>query len=466
MRLSPRTILILTFLVYWGPSNLLSYLWGFLLFLLFYFFKREWLIVGGIYRSRALLYLLCFLAVFAASGLISIMLLNTPVNNLLWSFFTYGSTAFLVLALMGVPVKKSDLEVALNWAVYITVFQVLLGYIQMLSLQSFQTLNPFSGGKDAGDFFVGTTFNPGIGSFVAMKVSLIAIMYLPFWMEDKSVKKSLIMATLLVGWILASALFTILIGLVVIFWLLVVKRLMAAGVTFRMSKTIFLILIFGGVAIGIFAVVQRNNISYVTTSLRYAYATLMDIPTPGKESSRKIIYYKQSLGKLPFEHPVIWVAGLGPGNYSSRSAWMTSGEYLLHQPSYIKVTPSEFAQKYILNLWRRDMIGEKFKGAGSIMHQPFSTWLSVFIEMGFIALLFLILFFRKFYNAFSWLSSNQTDLFLSKIGLGLKMSLLYICALFFMENLFEYPLVMGQFFIFGCGALRLAEEQFGVRDAN
>src|SRR5207244_13583863 len=103
---------------------------------------------------------------------------------------------------------------------------------------------------------------------------------------------------------------------------------------------------------------------------------------------------------------------------------MVSDEYLKNQPAYIPVTPSEISKKYTLPIWSKNMINEKFKGAGSIMHQPFSTWLSVFAEMGIPALIFFFLMFHAFYRGFDTTIQTSEDAFVRNMRFGLKISLI------------------------------------------
>ena len=105
------------------------------------------------------------------------------------------------------------------------------------------------------------------------------------------------------------------------------------------------------------------------------------------------------------------------------------------------------------------MINVNFKGAGSIIHQPFSSWLSVFAEMGVFALLSFFFIFNPFYKGFGFALNTSKNVFTNQLAIGLKMSLVYIGLLFFIENLFEYPMVMGQFFVFACALIRVAEKK-------
>jgi hypothetical protein len=459
MKLSPKILANITLLVYWGPSNPLYYLWGFILFFFILFFKPEWVKTNGVFSRRIIGYVVLFIALFFISFFYNYSAQKSSINNLIWSILTYGSSLFILLALLMIPFKESDLKGIVMFSLYLSIFQVFLGYFQMLQFQHFQHINPFSGehGQTTGDYFVGTTFNPGIGSFVAVKMSLTAILFMPFWFAKKNLKNSIIVLLLFIGWVLASAIFTLIFGLIVIVWFFIVKKIMHSFTTFKLNKSVFYTVLIAIGAALIFAITQPDNISYIIASAEETYASITDkdviLPT------LKVIYYKKTFGELPKEYPMVNLIGVGPGNYSSRSAWLTSGEYLLEQPSYIPITPTPVAQKYTFSLWSKKLISADFPGAGSIIHQPFSTWVSVYAEMGIPALIIFFLIFRSFYSGFTMAQKTASGAFMQEYTLGIKMSLVYLGLLFFIENLFEYPLVMGQFFVFACAVIRVYENK-------
>jgi hypothetical protein len=324
---------------------------------------------------------------------------------------------------------------------------VAIGYMQMLQAQSFESLNPFSVlGPAAGDNFVGTTFDWGIGNLVAIKMSFMAIMFLPFWISERSLKNTVLLMVLLVGWILPSAIYTLLLGFIAIAVFFVGQEVVRTLSVSRMRTHIFFGLI-AGILIGIiFVYTQQENVRYTVESLKQVYTTLRNKDIV--QASRKMIYYRETLTELPVKYPRVLAVGVGPGNYSSRSAWLVSGDYLTEQPPYIKVTPSDIAKRYTIKLWGRRLISDEFKGGGSITNQPFSTWLSVFAEMGLLGLIALILIFGSIYRALNKGETSAVSAFDRNLNYGLRITVLYVVLLFFVDNIFEWPLVMAQFFVF------------------
>ncbi len=453
MRINARIIAYLTLVVHWGPSNALSYGWGFFILFFVLFVKPSWLFSHGVLGKKVVRYVLYFILIFALSTVANALLGNFSMNNLLWNCFTYGSTLCTLVVLFSLPFKEDDAPRIFWFSVYLTLFQVALGYFQMLYAQSFQSLNPFAVlGKAAGDLFVGTTFDVGIGNIVAIKISLTVLMFIPFWFSERNIRNSFILLFLLIGWVLPSAIYTLIIGFTVIVFYYVLGGLIKAFLTLRMPSTIFYALVTAVLLVGIFAYTQWENVEYTIESLRQVYTTAANKDVT--KTSGKVVYYREVFSKLPSDYPWFPLVGVGPGNYSSRSAWLVSGAYLEEQPNYISITPSAAAKKYLIPLWGREQISESSRGAGSITNQPFSTWISLFSELGIGAVMVLSLLFLKLDRAFRKTEQDGIDSFQRNLVLGLRMVILYFVILFFVDNLFEWPMVMAQFFVFAALTVR------------
>ena len=377
-------------------------------------------------------------------------------NNMLWSIFTYGSTLLTLIVFLSLPFREEDTRKIFWFSLFLTLFECGLGYYQMLAAQSFRSLNPFAVlGPAAGDNFVGTTFDVGIGNLVAIKMSLTALLFIPFWFADRSIRNSALLLLLMMGWILPSAIYTLLFGLLVVFFFFIAQGLVRAALTLKIPSTIFYATVTGVLLLVIFFYTQRNNVEYTIESLKQVYSTARNEDVT--QSSRKIIYIKEIFTKLPEDYPYFPMIGVGPGNYSSRSAWLVSGEYLEHQPDYIPVTPSEPARKYMIPLWSRKLITEEYKGGGSITNQPFSTWFSLFTELGIAAVILLCLIMLALYKSFDYAERKLNEPFYANLAIGLKMTILYLGLIFFVDNLIEWPIVMAQFFVFAALIVRRVE---------
>lgn len=411
-----------------------------------FLFKPSWVIPKTSNQVNVFKCVGLFLLTLILSFLLNYSFQNTSANNLLWTIITYGSSLTALIVFISLPYKRDDIRSILKFSIALTLFEIALGYYQMVAWTSFTTFNPFSLSAGAGDEFVGTTFDVGVGNQIAVKISVIALLFFPFWFSKKDFRNTTLLFLLVFGWLLPSAIYTLLAGLLVIFLYYFLSKILLAVRTLRLNLSIFFSAAIGVLLVIAFMTLQPGNISYVTVLLTRAYNTVLGNNTDSKLG--KVLYYKETLTSMIREYPHAFIIGLGPGNYSSRSAWLVSGAYLENQPTYIPITPSQAAKKYTLNIWTKDSITEAFPDASSISYQPFSTWLSVFSEFG-------ILGFLAFAGIFYFLSriivsvlKNTQDVHTRKVAMGTRIVFTYIVVIFFVDNLFEWPIVMGQMFIF------------------
>lgn len=407
--------------------------------------KPKWLIPNTVNQRNIFICTGIFLLVMAVSYLVNLKQQNSSINNLIWTIITYGSSLAALHIFINLPYANDDFKTIMKFSIGLTVFQIALGYYQMVAGGSFQTLNPFTLSAGAGDTFVGTTFDEGIGNQVAIKISIVAILFFAYWMSEKTFRNTILLILLCIGWLLPSAIYTLMAGLMVLAYEYVVKGIAHVVHKLKISTSIFLVIVIGIVIVIAFAVMQPDNISYVRTLVTRAYNTAKGNETDGKLG--KIVYYKETFSRLFAENPHVIGLGVGPGNYSSRSAWMVSGAYLSDQPSYIPVTPSHAAETYVLPIWRKENITETFADASSISYQPFSSWISVLAEfglLGFFPFVGIFYFLGKILNRSLQYAENSDQI---RFAMGTKIVLLYICILFFIDNQFEWPMVMGQVFM-------------------
>lgn len=123
----------------------------------------------------------------------------------------------------------------------------------------------------------------------------------------------------------------------------------------------------------------------------------------GDGKSPKIDAMDQAFNKLPEEYPVVYLIGLGPGQFSSRAGLMSSGEYFGSKIALLPNITSKPFVKYFQKIWHRYAAKDDSYG-NSTMHRPYFSLLSVFAEFGAIgSLLFLYLaihLFLKFRKLF------------------------------------------------------------------
>ena len=134
--------------------------------------------------------------------------------------------------------------------------------------------------------------------------------------------------------------------------------------------------------------------------------------------------------ELLFSDPIITLFGVGGGNYSSRAAFMVSGEYLSYQPSFIPVTPSKFMLEYILTIWDRATYTTMIGGTSgnSMVNEPFLEYCSIAGEAGLIGFILLIIVLLEL--VIFGLRFNNLLLLLGGI---------YISLILFTNNWFSFP---------------------------
>jgi len=362
-------------------------------------------------------------------------------NNLILTLVTYGSGFTLLLAFQMIRYKEGDYNKLLRFIVIFTFIEICIGYFQMVSTYHFTSFNPFNLSVTAGDNFTGTLINPGFAHIAGIKISLVVMLYLPIWISKKSLSNLFILMFLIIGWVLTSALFSLVLGLAAIgiyYGGVFLGGLIRRG---KLSTSTFWMIVSGVLITIALLISQRKNFEYAISSLDIIYNTFKGDNSKGLES-QKLLFFKTTLTDLPSEYPTSLIWGVGPGNYSSRSAWIASGMYLKTPPGFLKVTPSRYAEELTIPYFLK--IEEmKHSGAGSITHQPFSSLFSVFAETGILGLLlFLIILFRTFRR------SNHVDKNFANYWKGMKIIFIYLLFLLLVDNIFEYPQIMGQIFIF------------------
>lgn len=370
--------------------------------------------------------------------MINYFLVGSSINNLLWSVITYGSFISFLVALLLMRFSPKDIGFVLSFSIAITLGEILIGYTQMVLFSS--SFNPFSITSAAGDYFTGTFMRFGFAHVAAIKISLVLIYVFVLWIDNKSLKRTSILVLIIVGWLLPSALYSIILLLVSIFLYFTLYELIPRLKKLRFKTSV----LFAGalVTLGIFmfSAIQIKNVKYISRSINTVINTLVK-GDDSNDSSQKIHFFKTSIVDVPQKYPQSVVIGVGPGNYSSRSAWIVSGLYLDHQPFYIPVTPSGVALEYSLPYYE-DIVNKVRWGAGSIIHQPFSSWISIYVELGIIGIVLFIWLFRLISRR-QIIPAQQ----LTSLSKGNTIALIYLILLMVVDNILEYPHIINQFLI-------------------
>jgi len=166
--------------------------------------------------------------------------------------------------------------------------------------------------------------------------------------------------------------------------------------------------------------------------------TFNDIATQFlRGESPRAVSLRTVFTEMASEYPFMPVVGVGPGQFCSRAALMSTGYYFggLNNPRV--VTPAGMViatplREYLLQLWLRN-VGYRYYGSSQ---KPFFSWLSVYTELGGLAVIALtviicraLLRLRRTSRALE----NRMPAFAAAAGI------LFIVLLGFQENYWEVP---------------------------
>lgn len=164
-----------------------------------------------------------------------------------------------------------------------------------------------------------------------------------------------------------------------------------------------------------------------------------------KSQSPKVRATQDIFNKVSQEYSILYLIGLGPGQYSSKAGLIGSGHYFgnFYQPKKIPFFPREQSnpfRKYVFALWEQSTHPSY---GSSTMNRPFYSLLSIFSEFGLIFfLLILFLVYRRvriLKKYFLYYKYFEKDKVLSLIKFVGAIGILFLLGLAFFENYLETP---------------------------
>jgi hypothetical protein len=126
--------------------------------------------------------------------------------------------------------------------------------------------------------------------------------------------------------------------------------------------------------------------------------------------------------------------GVGMGQFGSRAALISSGEYLTVPLPRTFVGESQYHWEHI----RPALVEHMERGQGSAISQPFYSALNLIVEFG-VPLVALLLFFvsKQFYR--NWRLTRSMDSHTRAVGLWANVGLVFFVLCCFIENYVEFP---------------------------
>lgn len=291
-------------------------------------------------------------------------LLNSGIALLFWllAFLAYLVIKTIVLNLSSERIKKLlDTFFIIN--ILVLVLQFIIVIIETRTLNPFSS-TMFSYGQSTGDHLKGVFSNSSI-SMVIMSF------YTVFYAYKRERKVFLaIIAMLFATYMSGVFIFTIIASLYVFF-------------TFGIKTKIKII---GGIAAVflLLLVVTPNNLLYVKLILTENLNSKVDPP-------RKIISFEETIENA-MSSPQSLLFGEGAGKFSSRTAFLTAGDYTAWFPKELKYKSQKFQENH-LRLWNKWLLSIDYKDGTH--NQPFSFYNQILGEFGLIGvgLFFIYLFY-------------------------------------------------------------------------
>ncbi len=163
----------------------------------------------------------------------------------------------------------------------------------------------------------------------------------------------------------------------------VTAYLIFASPRFKLSQKVA-VAIMGVLFVVVFSIISPANISYAEAIIRSAFTD---------NKPRKLISFIQTY-EYATESPRNFMFGAGMGNFSSRIAFSAAGEFVAWYPRKYLHRSAEFTKNHY-TLWNADLILEVFQQGTA--NQPFSVYNQMLGEYGIIGLIFLFVFYLRFF---------------------------------------------------------------------
>lgn len=275
----------------------------------------------------------------------------------------------------------------------------IMSFAQLVMLMIEQrTLNPFGGSyKGAtGDFIYGLFSNSSINMIMSTFFFFFYIYQKKQWKAFFAVTTA-ILTTYMGGLVLAILAFVI---------ILIFNP--AIKIKYKLYGLIFLVAAYFS-----FRIISPENVKYSEYFIKKTFS--IDPP-------RKLISFGQTINYSTSTIPRFFV-GAGPGNFSSRTAFVFGGEYVSWLPQKV-VYRSDAFDKNHFKLWNNEILSKPYQDGTA--NQPFAVYNQLLGEYGFIGLMvFFVLYTGYYFKRYYQLTYG-------------KYLLVFLLLIFLMDYWFEY----------------------------
>lgn len=304
---------------------------------------------------------------------------NYLINSLLITGMWF--LAFLAHNFIAQSIKicsLSALKKLINYLFFINAAMVVVQYIG-ICIEA-KTPFPFAiqyYGMSTGDYLKGIFSNSSVNM-------VIMAFYAAYYFFEKEFKKAFIAVTVAVFTTYMSGIILAL-GVIALYGFF--------KFSFKNKMKFFVVVIIGFV---IFYYISPDNIKYVR-------AVLTEKVNSKDDPARKLVSFEQT-AKNFVSSPSSFIFGEGGGKFSSRTAYLTGGEYVAWFPKNLVYRSEKFAKNHF-TLWNNKALSIAFRDGTA--NQPFSFYNKIIGEYGTIGLLLFLLYLSYFYKWFKLLTYGK-----------------------------------------------------------
>jgi hypothetical protein len=341
----------------------------------------------------------------------------SSINNLFWGVFT--TFPIIAYPFLLSKIKDGDKFIrTLNLFVWIQLIFCIGEFLFSFIQSGTMNFKSFFSNLSLGDNLAGTSI--GFSSQMAITMGFLSLIYLDLillWNKRNCVFFLILSVTMMIisgymGGILMFCLSFLVFLCLIIFIGFIKARLKPIYI----FVTFFLFL--SGLALFFY---QKDNIKYSTKILNMIFSS----NPPVKVKSLNITFCN-----FAKDHPLDMPFGVGIGNYSSRAAFITGGQYLRPHPSFIAITPSMYFEKYMFPLYNYDTFHHYYGGVvgTSMINAPFLQIQTIFGEGGVLSLVLLAIIIIT-----AFIKGVKTN------AVGYPIAIVFFFLLMFTDNWLAFP---------------------------
>lgn len=355
-KINTKEAVFLLFLIFSAGSSTVIQLATLLLFSIGFLFVgtkiryvQRWLFYIGL-LSISLLPVLFFWRIDFGTTYI----VNTLLISLMW-FIALQCSNIVVFNVFSM--RSCRIHRVVDVFFKINLVAVVLQIIWMcIDMKTFFPFTDMSAGDNVKGFFRNSSVNLLIMSF-----------YCVYYFYTKHIKKAIVAIIVMVTTFYMSGL---LLFLATVFTLLFLK--------FKLKNKLKII---GALLLFLFLFTQ-----FSPKNAKYVEHILIDKVNSSTDPPRKLVSFKQTFDSW-LDSPSKFIFGSGGGKFSSRTAFITAGEYVSWYPQSLTYISDEFQNNHF-PLWNEEVLSIPYKDGTS--NQPFSFYNKIIGEYGFIGLILFI----------------------------------------------------------------------------